>query len=338
MDQSLTIVNNTPEYNYNIKKNRCCARLANNLNKQCSYSAKKDGLCGIHLKKGKHKITTIYDNLILTDRKCKTIQKTIKINSNKLNHLINIQSKCRNFIVNWRLYYRGPACYSRSLCNNDTDCTTFENIDTIPINEFFSYKDNNGLYWGFNIATFKELLKYSNTNPYNTNEIDSSVIIKFQELLKLTEKSKKISITKTKITDPKIKLQQKCIEIFQIMDNLKQYTQCSWFMNLNLAELKELFKQLEDIWNYRTGLTQEDKLRYVKEGKLFTESMTVINNSTSTINLANIILDNCKRLVTEGKSVEDRTTGALWILSGLTIVSYEARIALPWLFQSANVY
>ena len=82
-------------------------------------------------------------------------------------------------------------------------------------------------------------------------------------------------------------------------------------MNLNLAGLKELYKQLEDIWNYRTGLTEADKFRYAKDGKLFTETITHINSCTSTVKLANIILDNCKRLVTEGTSNEDRTTGAL---------------------------
>ena len=32
------------------------------------------------------------------------------------------------------------------------------------------------------------------------------------------------------------------------MDNLKQYTQCSWFLDLvNILQLKELYKQLEMI-------------------------------------------------------------------------------------------
>ena len=64
-------------------------------------------------------------------------------------------------------------------------------------------------------------------------------------------------------------------------------------------------------------------------------SFKTLNDSLN--KLSNIILDECERLITEGKTVSDKTTGALWVLSALTIVSKKARDALPWLFQAANI-
>ena len=109
-------------------------------------------------------------------------------------------------------------------------------------------------------------------------------------------------------------------------------------MKLPLASLKELYKQVEDIWNYRAELKTEDKLKFVKDGKIFTKKINEINAIKSVNNLRHIILDDFYRLVTEGKTKSDCQTGALWILSAMTIVSYEARSSMAWLFQSANVY
>ena len=93
-----------------------------------------------------------------------------------------------------------------------------------------------------------------------------------------------------------------------------------------------------DLWDYRISLTYEDKCNYVQSGKLFTDNISLINKCTDKIKLSNILLTNFDKLVNEGKTKSDQTTGALWILSGLTLVSLNARDALPWLFQSANVY
>ena len=121
------------------------------------------------------------------------------------------------------------------------------------------------------------------------------------------------------------------------MDRLKQYTQCEWFLDLNLVQLKDLYKQMEDLWNYRANLTAENKKSYVKSGKLFDIKFSIIDKITDKIKLSNILLDNFESLITEGKTISDRTTGALWVLSGLTIVSNGARDALPWLFQAASL-
>jgi len=328
---------NTTIYIEEYNKNKCCARLATKPTLQCSYNVKHKaegyGLCNRHFKKGISNIKTIYQNVSQSRKKLvnkSSINKFIE----HLSSIIKVQSIVRKYIVNNNIYYRGITCYCRHLCNNNSDCTTLSNINEIKIMNYFSYYENNQ-YWGFNVATFKELLKYSDTNPYNICKIDQQIIDKFNKLLTILD-NKNIKIESDIITDPYIKLQQRCVEIFQIMDNLKQYTQCKWFLNLNIVQLKELYKQLEDIWNYRIHLSNDEKKKYVKNGKLFVDKIHTINKINSHIKIANILLDNFNKLIIEGINTEYRTTGALWILSGLTIVSKEARDALPWLFQSAH--
>ena len=317
----------------------CCALLSSKKGKQCSFKPKhvvqNNGislhLCSRHYKMGLDKIKTIYSD----KNRCNAnnIYNNTNIScNNSIDNIIKIQSIIRKFVVKKYIKDRGISVYCRHLCNNSSDCSTFDDIKNIPTHLYFSFKSASQ-YWGFHIATLKELLKYSKINPYNTCNIDDSVINRFKKLI---DKQKNIEVEKDIILDPNIKLNQRCVKIFQIMDDLKQYTQCRWFLDLNLLQLKELYKQLEDLWNYRINLLIDEKKKYVKNGMLFSDKVQVINKVNSKIRLANILLDNFEKLITEGETNEFCTTGALWILSGLTIVSKNAREALPWLYQSAH--
>ena len=336
---SVEIVNNHQQNNYVS----CCALLSSKKGKRCSYKHKhiiqNNGisfhLCSRHYKMGLNKIKTIYSGTprCIVDNGNKIIDaNSMSYSTNFMDKLVKIQSYMRKCVVRKNIKNRGISVYCRHLCNNSTDCSTFEDIKNIPNHLYFSFKSSSQ-YWGFHIATLKELLKYTKSNPYNTCDIEDSVINKFKKLI---DKQKNIEVEKDVIHDPSIKLNQRCVKIFQIMDNLKQYTQCSWFLDLNILQLKELYKQLEDLWNYRINMSINEKKRYVKNGILFADKVQVINKVNSKIKLGNILLDNFEKLVTEGENSEFCTTGSLWILSGLTIVSKNARDALPWLYQSAH--
>ena len=341
MDSNEILVN---VINPNFDKNKCWARLTTNPNKQCSCKPKyNSNFCGRHIKKAKEgKIKTIFD-LVEPPKKKKLIIKKKK-KFTRLDYFIDfrfivkIQSFIRMSIVKINIKNRGIALYCRHLCNNDTDCLSFDKIVNVANNELFTYKDINNIYWGFKTNTLKEILKMKMDNPYSTLSIPDIEKKKFNNLLKNIEKYKKVEIIKEKILDKHIKLQQKCIDIFQKMDNLKNYTKCEWFLSLNIAQLKELYKQMEDLWNYRLNLSNSQKLKYVSDGKLFTISVHKFNKINSKIKASEILLNDFNRLVTEGQSNSDKSTACQWILSGLTLVNLDARNSLPWLFQSANVY
>ena len=57
-------------------------------------------------------------------------------------------------------------------------------------------------------------------------------------------------------------------------------------------------------------------------------------NNYSLEDLQNLCLSVIEDMVYTGVDVEYRTLGALHVLSVLTIVSYSAREAMPWLYES----
>ena len=108
-----------------------------------------------------------------------------------------------------------------------------------------------------------------------------------------------------------------------------------WFKNLNLIKLKNLYRVCEDIWNYRAQLTNEQKLKIVNDGRLFTIPVNVVNkfNYTKFIYLKHVILDNFNRAVSEGETDNDKKLGAMLMLTGFAEISQDVLNAYPWLSQ-----
>ena len=208
-------VNNIDMYD----KNKCWARLLSNPEKQCRCKPKPNSnFCGKHLKKGEEgSIDTIFDlvkkpvrkKLVIKEKKFK--RRDILVDLSKIT---KCQSYIRKFLVTNNIKKRGIAAYCKHLINNETDCLTFNKIIDIPLQDLFTYRDNN-IYWGFNIKTFKEILKLNIPNPYSTLPIPNNIKEKFGNLIKTIEQDRKIEIEKPKIKDKYLLLQQKCIDIFR---------------------------------------------------------------------------------------------------------------------------
>lgn len=305
---------------------RCYARLISNPDKQCSR--KHNGgcnFCNIHERIWKTKgLATI-----LTDKNNK-LQYDFRIVTKKYNTISvkRIQKLLRGFSVRHNIHRRGICVYTRHKCTNAIDCMELENINTIVNQKFISYVDTKGLYWGFHVTTLYNLLKHNSKNPYNCQEIPDIVKINFKSL-NYVVKSVKKKLTKSE------ELQQKCVAIFQKIDNLNNYTKCSWFLSLNLVELKSLYYFIYDMWNYRLNLSLDEKKKYVNGQQLFKIQYKIIKKYTNHYNISNIILGIFDRLLTEGQTESDRSTAANWVLSALTLVNHDARLALPWLYQAA---
>ncbi len=327
--------------NFNLDK--CHARLAKNLFAQCGNDKKFGNLCGTHNRLTNVKLITdnileTSNNIVNTDIPVILPFKKNYEYQNVFKNIIKLKHIFKGYYLRKIIKLHGIAILKRELINNDTDFLTFEQISDIPCYELFTYKDENNIYWAFHIATFKELIKTQPViNPYNTLAINDNTLYRFNKLIEIIEKKNKknINIINDVITDPYVTLQQRCINVFQKMDNLKQYTQCEWFLDLNIERLKQLYKFMEDMWSYRIGLTPMQRVNYVNNGKLFNENLVAIYRINDKLKLSNMILNEYDRLLNEGISDSHKTTASLWILSGLTLVSNSARIAMPWLYESA---
>ena len=62
----------------------------------------------------------------------------------------------------------------------------------------------------------------------------------------------------------------KILTICQEIDILGNYTDVNWFLDLNLYQLKTLYREAEDIWNYRAQhLTPEIKRKHIPNNDAF---------------------------------------------------------------------
>ena len=111
-------------------------------------------------------------NILKTGKKDELVNKIYKYLylSNKI---LNIQKVARLYLVNLYKKHHGPAYLDKSLCVNETDFIRKESEKP----QFFSYKDNDGMIYGFNVSSlyeyiFKKKIKqpiYTKYNSKNNN-------------------------------------------------------------------------------------------------------------------------------------------------------------------------
>jgi hypothetical protein len=124
--------------------------------------------------------------------------------------------------------------------------------------------------------------------------------------------------------------------LFMEIDQLGNYTQVSWFMNLTRRDNMRYYRLLHDIWSYRAQMSNEIKRKICPMWDPF-------SNFTNEIVRFNILTDDeirslCLRtmedIIFTGVSQEFRVLGAFHALSALTIVSIPARNSMMWLYES----
>ena len=259
-----------------------------------------------------------------------------------LNAKMQIIHKCwRNYFIRCFNSTLGPCYINRSLSNNIEDFLTTDEIKEIDYYYFFSFKDKDNFYYSFNLVSLILLLSKNDTkNPYNRLEIPNDVIIKLKNRIRYNIILNKTSELNNYNQSP-LTLDQKIINLFHKIDLLGNYTQSSWFLELNSSKILIFIRELYDIWIYRAQLSQETKIQICPPNgnPFYNISSGLLNNSLS---LNNIGIDFLKgtayvilvRLVTTARDDVDKNMGALYILSALTIVSENARDAMPWLYAS----
>ena len=248
----------------------------------------------------------------------------ILYDKNLIKNIIKFQKN----ILNKNIILRGPAYINRKLSINHEDFYTLENIKNINNKEFFSYKDNEDFIYSFNINTINEIIKGNKINPYSTKKIPQNIIKNVKHLLKNKIKVNKII--------KKQSIRERTFEIFQKIDFLDNYTDISWFLDLNINKYKLLYRYLEDIWNYRIMVHQnmnDIRKKVVPLMNVFQITVNEFFKYNNKNKIQNILLDNFDKLISSGKNRADKQLGAMWCLTALTEVSKTAAIALPHLVQ-----
>ena len=327
----------------------CMARKADKT--QCTNCKKIDDYCKVHYNKiNIVRIDTPFLNKSKRTytKKTRIINKTI--NDNNINNtyisnrnvysIIMIQSLFRGWLVRKANSLRGPGLYNRSLCNNTEDVYLFEDITEIHPDDIFTMKDNDGFVYGFHIESIYKYIDINRDKPYITNPYNKTVIPSetIMTIKKLYNYCKIIGIHNTihniLPSEPKFVLRNKVISVFQKMDELNNYTDIEWFMNLTNMELIKLIYGIKDLFDYRMELTNAKKKQIVKSGIVFMKDNNYYKHMTFD-KLREEIIDEFDKMVSEGDTRDERYLGSLLILSGLVERDNNCAMAYPWLIQGS---
>ena len=129
---------------------------------------------------------------------------------------------------------------------------------------------------------------------------------------------------------------QRIQQLFMEIDNLGNYTHINWFSNLDLRQYIRLYRAFYDVWNYRSQLSRQLRNDICP---FFGPFDNVFDNNTyhSDLNIDQIrngCLTVFENMVYSGIDEDHRKLGTFHALSALTMVSIDARNAMPWLYES----
>jgi hypothetical protein len=255
---------------------------------------------------------------------------------------VKIQKIVRGHLFRKCIELRGPAFKNKTLCVNKFDFLSMDELTTIPAEQFFSFKDDDGIIYGFDLLSFYNLIfKYKtecvSKNPFNQQPFSRKVIKQFKVLLRISRILKVPISTElediTKELSTKKSVELKALSLFQNIDALGNYSNAKWFLDLDKPRLINFIYELEDMWEYRAGLSKRKKRQICPFGNPFTR-MPDFDQIDNLDELRGSILKILEHLVNTGISKDNKCLGAFYVLGALTLVNAEAARCLPWLLEA----
>ena len=257
-------------------------------------------------------------------------------------YIIKLQKYIRGYFQRKYNYLLGPGFLNRNICKNDTDFFTLEEMTEIPYNQFISYVDEENNTWGFNILSLYNLFLKSEKdvlNPYTRNKISVNILTNINNVIKLSKCLKIVCDTKlhdisNDFTNKK-KIEMRSLELFQKIDELGNYTNMKWFLDLNRQQIVRLIREMADIWFYRAQITDQTRRNICPPmGILFRNINLNYISNLSYLQVQKLALNIMEQLVNNGITRDFKVMGSYYVLSALTLVDSEAAESLPWLYQS----
>lgn len=263
-----------------------------------------------------------------------------------LSHLvIRVQKIIRGCLQRKYNNIHGPAFKNRTLCTNNFDFLSMDELTNIPNEQFFSFKDDDGFIYGFDILSLHNLIYKCNgavKNPFNQQPLTSKVIENFRSLLRLSRVLKiniltELSDVTKEVSDKKL-VELRALTLFQNIDALGNYSNFQWFLTLNRNQLIKFLKILVKIWQYKANLSNKAKKAICyPSGNPFQglPNYSILESLDNLDEVRKIILEIMEKLVNTGIDKDNKCLGAYYVLSALTLVNNEAATSLPWLFEAA---
>jgi len=288
---------------------------------RCIYKANKGKFCSRHYKK------PVLFEIPMTTRNMSAMAR-------------KIQHVWRSWNGYKQARERTPAFFIRSLCHNETELASFEPLDTIPKDYFFSIKENSR-FWGFDIRTL--VVQYEESgkleNPYTKEICKNETIELFRlHLDKLKKWKKSLHYEEISGLTQKQSWNLRVLDMCLRLDMLGYRIATNWFSELTISDQKKLYSQLYSVWN-NESIQNELRESIVPgfsrgETTLFKWSPNKISMKTDIDSVRRTNINVMERLISSASEQSDRTLGAMYTVMALCAVSYRCNTAYPWLLEN----
>ena len=123
-------------------------------------------------------------------------------------------------------------------------------------------------------------------------------------------------------------LNQRITDLFIHIDSLGNYSNREWLSNLNEDRLYYLILKINQLWHRIPHSLRNRICPYISPF-----SPEVFGAGQVNLNVS-MVVKMAEILVYSGLDDEHKQLGAMYFLSGLTLVSLNARTQLPWLYEN----
>lgn len=257
----------------------------------------------------------------------------------------------RHLVLNW-MKLKG----TRENCVNETDFYTMEPLNEIPYLNFIKYVDTtHNVNYGFDIKSLCTLATKNKKfeNPYNRENMKVPFGTKMIKVVKLTNilfpgndlfkeigtihESANIFVEQQTQEQAffaryeglqQMPLNQRITDLFIHIDSLGNYSNREWLSNLNEDRLYYLILKINQLWHRIPHSLRNRICPYISPF-----SPEVFGAGQVNLNVS-MVVKMAEILVYSGLDDEHKQLGAMYFLSGLTLVSLNARTQLPWLYEN----
>jgi hypothetical protein len=273
-----------------------------------------------------------------------TVRKVRKLNKLSLKkvrdeaaHRIGVW--CTKQVRNRQVRIQGLGLVDRHLLANDTDFFSTDSLRDLSGLYFFSYMDGGQIY-GFDIRSIHTLIGRSTdtepTNPYTRTPIPEPILKKIRNRIATVQKLGHSTVwIPLEPPTPEQQWRMRVVDLFAKIDELNYYSSPDWFIDLTQRQQRTFYRELQVIWSWRAGLSEEQKELIVPDhgSTLFTTSpWSIIDLTEHAMRKLNMNTIRC--MITSAEDRQDRILGAMYVVSALTLVSDPAKREYPWLHES----
>jgi hypothetical protein len=249
-----------------------------------------------------------------------------------------IQKFWRKYINKKKFSRQGPAIHYKNLANNNSEIYSLESINTIPNIYFYSFSDSQKNIWAFDIRTLSYLVSKSTSvqNPYTRENISPENILKIKKRINwLKMKKYTIMYNEATLTNEQI-WNQNILNVFIKMEESGYLVNPEWFHEMDKEDHILFYRKLYDIWNYRIGLSVQEKNKIVpgfNRLKLFKHFPTeILDKEEKYLKKMNLVL--IQKLVDSASDKSQKSLGVMYVLMGLCYVCESVAEAFPWIYAS----